>query len=304
MINELSQESKNRFPTYVNKWTKIGFDTTPLNKEVVTKDIHNMYKCGGLPPPKDIIFCNGPINAIITINMYMYLNEKPKATKKDVIKYVQKNCTNTSCGYGQHEAGWISFYDFFMNETDLKGLEIIQGLIDVTNSCGWYWAYDTICFVSEKPITCKVNDVNQLHCTDGPACAYNDGTKVFAYDGVIMDEETIMNPSSITTDSIDATENEEQKRIKIEIYGTSKYLHDIKASLVDMDMIKINPFDSGSDSIPRALIKDKNNNLYFVGTDGSTHRTYYMNVPNTVKTCIEAHNMISPVDESNCIASS
>jgi hypothetical protein len=71
-----------------------------------------------------------------------------------------------------------------------------------------------------------------------------------------------------------------------------------------MDTVKINPFDPNSESIPRALIRDKHNNVYFVGTDGSTHRTYYMNIPNTIKTCIEAHNSISPIDESNCIASS
>jgi hypothetical protein len=304
MITELNNNSINEFPNYVNKWTKIGYDNKPLNKESVIQSINKMYECGNLPHPKHIVFCNGPINAILTINMYMYKMENPNASKDDIIKYVNKNCIFTSCGFGQHDAGWLSYYDFFINETTLTGLESISGLIDVANTCGWYWAYSDICFVSEKPIICKTNDTNQLHCVDGPAIAYNDGTKIYAYDGVIMDEETIMNPKSITIDSIEKTESEEQKRIKIELYGTSNYLTDIQASIIDMDTVKINPFDPNSESIPRALIRDKHNNVYFVGTDGSTHRTYYMNIPNTIKTCIEAHNSISPIDESNCIASS
>jgi hypothetical protein len=182
-------------------------------------------------------------------------------------------------------------------------LDKIEGLCQVAKSCGWIWAYDTVCIVSAKPLVCLTNDNNQLHCTDGPAIEYGDGTAEYVYDGVIMDKETIMNPESITVDDIENTISEEQKRIKIQIYGTSKFLTDTKSEIVDMDMVKINPFDDQSDSIPRALIKDKNNNYYLVGTDGSTHRTYYMNVPQSIS-CAEAHNAISPLDESNCIASS
>ena len=304
MLTSLSQDKINLFPHYVQKWTRIGYDTSPINVERATAAINKMYECGGLKAPARIVFCKGPIEAILTLNMYMYKKENPKATKAEVFKHVKANCVYSTCGSGQHDAGWLSFYDFFRNETDLKDLDVIEGLIQVAKECGWYWAYDDICFVSHKPLVCKVNDNNQLHCPDGPAIQYGDGTEVYAYDGVIMDKETICNHASITVKGIADTDSEEQKRIKIEIYGTSRYLQDIKASVVDMDMVKINKFDPDSDAIPRALIKDAANNFYLVGTDGSTHRTYYMNVPNSVKTCQEAHNAIAPLDEDNCIARS
>ena len=304
MITKLSPETISRFPDYVEKWTKVGYDTTPLDHDAVRAAIAKMYTCGGLTPPEKVVFCTGPINAILVINMYMFLQENPKATKAQVIEYAKTKSVSTLCGYGQHSVDWMAFYDVFMNETDIKGLEIVEGLMDVAKTCGWYWSYKDICFVAEKPLVCKVNDVNQLHCVDGPAVAYTDGTKVFSYDGVIMDEKTIMDPKSITVDEINNTVSEEQKRIKIEIYGTSNYLQDIKANLVDMDMIKINPYDPDSVSIPRALIKDKDGNMFFVGTDGSTQRTYYMNVPKTVTTCVEAHNAIAPLPESDCVAAS
>lgn len=304
MIESLKPESINAFPNYVSKWTKIGLDTSPMDKQVVIADIHNLYKCGGLVAPERIIFANGPTEGALVVNMLLYKERNPSATEKRIKGSIKKEFSLQDCVFGQHEAGWLSFYDFFMSETDVKDLEKLDGILAVARSCGWVWCFDTVCVVSRKPVVCRVNDNNQLHCVDGPAVAYEDGTKVYAYDGVIMDEDTIIHPENITVDAINDTENEEQKRIKIEIYGTSKFLTDIKASIVDLDMIKINPYDSGSDSIPRALIKDKNGNYYLAGTDGSTHRTYYMNVPNTCKTCVEAHNAISPLNESLCIASS
>lgn len=304
MIESLKQESINAFPDYVNKWTKIGYDTTPLNKANVIAAVQNLYKCGGLVAPERIILAPGPTVGTLIVNMLLFKEANPNATEKEIKDSVKNNYALQDCVFGQHEVGWLSFYDFFKNETDLANLEKIDGLLDVARACGWVWAYDNVCVVAQKPLVCHVNDANQLHCTDGPAIAYEDGTMVFAYDGVIMEKDTIMHPEKITLEEINETGNEEQKRIKIEIYGTSKFLTDSKASIVDMDMIKINPYDTDSDSIPRALIKDKNNNFYLVGTDGSTHRTYYMNVPNTCKTCAEAHNAISPLDESLCIASS
>lgn len=304
MINELKASSIAAFPDYVIKWTKIGYDTKPLDKELVTASVNKMYERGGFPAPKKIHFASGPHEAQIMTNMLVYMEKNPGATKKAVIAHVKKNLDFIECGYGQHDVSWISFYDFFQNETDIEGIDIIDGLKSMALNCGWYWAFNDFCVVAEKPYVCKTNDNNQLHCPDGPAIAYNDGTKIFCYDGVIMEEKYIMDHSLITTDVIANEENEEKKRIFIEMYGVSKYLTDIKAAVVHMDMVKINEYDPESDSIPRALIKDQHNNMYLVGTDGSTHRTYYMNVPNTVTTCGEAHNAISPLDENNCIASS
>jgi hypothetical protein len=304
MIQKLTVEQINLFPHYVEKWTKHGYDTSPLDPVAVKSAIEKLYTCGGLKPPEKIVLCRGPIEAILTVNMYFFKKENPKATKKEIIAFAKKNSVFTSCGYGSFDASWVSFYDFFQNETDIGNLDIINGIKETTLACGWYWAYSDICFVSEKPYILKVNDVNMLHCEDGPALAYHDGTELYFYNGVMMDKETICNHASITPESINNTDNEEQKRIKIEIYGVNKYLEDIKADVIDMDMVKINSYDKDSDAIPRALIKDKDGNHYLVGTDGSTERTYYMNVPNTVKTCAAAHNAIAPLKESNCIASS
>jgi hypothetical protein len=304
MIESLSQDSINAMPDYVQKWAKIGYDTSPLDPELVTRSVNKMYECGDLPHPKKIVICKGPTEANLVVNMYLYKKDNPKATKKQIIEHVKKNITFHNCGYGQHDAGSMSYYDFFMQETDLKGLEKIQGLMDMAYNCGWYWAFDEICFVAEKLSALHVNDTNQLHNETGPAIEYRDGTKVYAVDGVVMDEETIMNRSSITVDSIENTESPEQKRIKIQLYGVSNYLNDIKAQIVDMDVIKVNPFDPNSETMPRAVIKDHKDNYFFVGTDGSTQRTYYMNVPNTIKTCVEAHNSISPLPEQFCIAAS
>jgi len=304
MIESLNNAQLSTMSDYVSKWTQIGYNTDPIDKIKATAAINNLYKCGKLEAPKTIVFCSGPLNAMLTLYMYMYKKDNPDATKKMVINYAKKNVAITTCGFGQHDVGWVSFYDFFKEQCDFKGLEILSGTYDVCNECGWYWAYNDICFVAEKPITLSVNDMNILHCEDGPACAYNDGTKIFAYEGVIVTEDIIMHPESITVASINSCDNEEVKRVMVIIYGVNRYIEDLGAKTIDIDMVTIDNTKSDSDAIPRALIRDKNGNQYFVGTDGSTERTYFMNVSREVNSCAEAHNSISPIDETNIIASS
>jgi hypothetical protein len=304
MIEQLSQDQINLFPEYVKKWTEIGFNADPINKEKATKAIHLMYEKGGLTPPQKIIFCTGPTQLVILQSMLKYKEENPQASKEDIISHANTIQEVSDCGYGQHDATWLSYYDYFDNECKLEGMQQAHGLMEVAKECGWYCAFDTICLVSEKPCILHVNDMNMLHCDNGPALAYNDGTEIYAYEGVIVNKDIIMTPNYITIDLIEKEESEEIKRVMIEIYGVSKYLTDIKAEVVDIDTIVINPFEESSESMPRALIKDVKGNKYFVGTDGSTHRTYYMHVPPEVETCADAHNAISPIDESDIIANS
>jgi hypothetical protein len=63
MITELTQEQKDLLSVYRDKWLKIGLDTTPLDKDKATKAIHKAYECGGLQPPKEIIFTESPLES-------------------------------------------------------------------------------------------------------------------------------------------------------------------------------------------------------------------------------------------------
>jgi hypothetical protein len=102
-----------------------------------------------------------------------------------------KACGNDSAqasGYGQHDAYWLAFYDYF---ADIEGLglvketERVSGLFDVAKAAGWFAPHARICWVSERPRVLALNDAGRLHAADGPALEYPDGWRLDAVNGTL-----------------------------------------------------------------------------------------------------------------------
>ena len=53
--------------------------------------------------------------------------------------------------------------------------------------------------------------------------------------------------------------------------------------------------------ILRCLIEDDEKRRFLVGSDGSTERVYYMEVNPECKTCKEAYDFLSNLDEKDCV---
>jgi uncharacterized protein DUF6745 len=205
-----------------------------------------------------------------------------------------------SC-YGQHDANWLAFYEYFKEVLDLKKqTEKLSGLLEIANHAGWFLPHEKICWISERPCVLMLDDLGQIHCENGPAIMYPDGWSIFATHGVRHEGWFVLNPELITTEKIAAESNIEIRRIMIDKMGHTKYLHETGAQVIDVDYIPIGAGIEGS--IMRALLKDKNELVYLCGHDGSTDRVYYMNVDSNSKTCMEAHKSICGFDESLIIA--
>jgi hypothetical protein len=66
MIERLSQRQIDRFPEFVEKWTRIGLSTAPIDRKAVETALAGMYGVASKPPPK-AIFCTSPFAASLTI---------------------------------------------------------------------------------------------------------------------------------------------------------------------------------------------------------------------------------------------
>jgi hypothetical protein len=77
--------------------------------------------------------------------------------------------------------------------------------------------------------------------------------------------------------------------------GPEKYFKQSGATLVHSD---------ATTCAPRALLRNKRNEQWLVGTDGGTGRVYFMPVPSNVKTCAEAHTAICGFDETKILGES
>jgi hypothetical protein len=127
--------------------------------------------------------------------------------------------------YGQHDAGWLSFYEFFHEAVGLtEQTKQLRGLWNLSRSAGWAIPHENICWVSERHNILMRDDRARLHSLSGPACAYPDGWAIYAVHGVRVPEWVVERPNEITIQKITTEKNAEVKRVMIERYGEDRYI--------------------------------------------------------------------------------
>ena len=120
---------------------------------------------------------------------------KSETISQQVWKIVENSIWNS--GYGQHDAHWLGFYDYFREVCGLeKETEKLKGLWQISKAAGWFFPRENVCFISERHNVLHRNSRGQLHCENGPALAYPDGFCIYALNGVRMQEHHITTPSS------------------------------------------------------------------------------------------------------------
>lgn len=204
--------------------------------------------------------------------------------------------------YGNHDAAWLSFYDFFYQEFDLECTHDLIPSFELAKNCGWWSAYGDVCFLQDRPSKIVMNEENVLHNENGPAIEYPDGSKVYCLEGMWFPEVVVMDPHLISLEMIDEESNSEKRRIMLERYGYERYFQKANCTVIDQDEVQVAINDERK--MPRMLVQTSFGDRYFIGTDGSTNRVYFMNVTEDVKTCVEAHVLISGLDEDKCLAQS
>ena len=129
-----------------------------------------------------------------------------------------------------------------------------------------------------------VDELQRLHCEDGPAIEFRDGFKIFALCGVPVPQEIIEYPGALTAKRIDEERNVELRRVLIERYGIPNYLRDTGAGVVHKSAagtlyLKQLPGDE-----PIAIVQVKNSTAE---ADGS-FKEYFLRVPPNLRTVQEA----------------
>jgi len=207
-----------------------------------------------------------------------------------------------------------SFYGIFSDmppfllsiRNNMKSVDdqrVADMLLTVYSETAWMIPYENVCVISEKPLKFHINERVEFSHEEERALEFKDGFGIYSINGVTIPDFIIEDASKITAKLIKKEQNLEIRRIMIDRMGISKYLDEVRAKVLDMDMIYV--FKAGDDrTMPRALMLDDEGNKYLVGTDGSTERVYYMRVPPMVMTCKEAHSVIAGFDESVIIANS
>lgn len=133
---------------------------------------------------------------------------------------------------GQHDASWLSFYDYFDQETDVTGCEKIQGLVALAQEANWALTYEEYIFISDRPDICKLDDEKQLHSELGPAVRYRDGFGIYAWHGTKIPEEWFTDKMP-TAAEILRIEDMEVRRCAGEMIGWIAILDELGSKEID-----------------------------------------------------------------------
>jgi hypothetical protein len=239
--------------------------------------------------------------------------------------HVQKRKSHLqSMLYGSHDAAWLSFYDFFYQEFDLECTHDLIPSFEIAKNCGWWSAYEEVAILQDRPTEIHITEDNILHREDGPCIVYGDGSEVYCLENFWFPKLVVMNPEQITPEMVRNESNAEKRRILLQRYGGAdvdngggylKFFEEVGAKVIDRDFVVVDPEEKTT--MPRCLVEcdfNGQSDLFLVGSDGSTERVYIMPVSNRdrvenrmggkITTCKQAHQLISGLDESKCVAQS
>lgn len=187
--------------------------------------------------------------------------------------------------FGQHEADWMSFYDYIRVALGLdEQTQKLAGLWQVSQSAGWWVPHEKICWISERHNVVNRNAEGRLHFENGPAIAYPDGWKIWAINGSIVDEQIVMQPHTQTIDQIHGEANGDIRSIRIERFGWPRYLRESNAHCVAVR-------DNEVEGTKEALYRSENGSRLLVTCP--TGRVFALGVPDEIADCQSAQNWLN-----------
>lgn len=159
----------------------------------------------------------------------------------------------------------------------------------LAKNCLCWLPFRDVCLLCERPVSLKMSDSpfqqQQLHCEDGPAIAFSDGTCFYCFNGVIVNEQIIMSPQTQSLVDIRNEMNADVKRIRIERFGWVRYLSRCHAYVIEHKRNDISQTEESLMQLYQMRV--------LVCACPSTARIYAMQVPKSCKTVDEAQHYLS-----------
>jgi hypothetical protein len=177
---------------------------------------------------------------------------------------------------GQHDAVWLCAFDTGAGTP-------LEGLAAVAREAGWWWPYENLAVISERPTALYRDEAGRLDRGDGPAVGYSDDFALYAWRGMPVPGEFIAELASLTADRIRGEENAELRRVMLEFYGYDRYLSESGAEPVQRDETGILwriPLTGDEDVVMVEVVNSTPE------PDG-TSRTYWLRVPPATRTARE-----------------
>lgn len=289
MIESLTDAQRAKFPAYVREWTDIGLCTDPADRPRAEKAVNSMYECGGIKPPKRIVWCASPLALVRKQEMSDAVAEKGLAAAVGATSRSVKAEPVGSCVYGQHDAGWLSFYAFMRNELGLtEQTQKLAGLNELAKSSGWALPFENTCYVSERHNVLKRDNAGRLHCLDGAAVEYPDGWGVYAVRGTRVPKEWVLGREKLDPSLALTEPNMDRRAAASLLIGWGRVLAALKPRLIDKDPSVDSDHGYAMGELLEIDLPDEPRQKFLRVTWGGGRRAV-LRVPPTMRTAREAN---------------
>lgn len=161
---------------------------------------------------------------------------------------------------------------------DKNKWQILQSL---ALDCGWFFPFENICLLCDRPLNFSVDNQQRLHGEGKPAVEFADGFKVYAHQGVILPETygKIL-PSEWRCEWLLSETNAELRRVLLQGIGYDRLCQELQVKTIDSwqeyDLLETN---SEVDIEPIYILKM---------TCPSTGRIHALRVPPNIQSAREA----------------
>lgn len=144
--------------------------------------------------------------------------------------YLQvKECLDWALGQREHLEE-LALLDALARLHDGRPFKAVDGVARVARSAGWWWPFEDVAVVCERPAVRALDREGRLHAEDGPALAYPAGFAAYFWHGRIVPRWAVLEP---TVARIAAEPNVEVRRCAIEAMGWARFTDEAELTLVD-----------------------------------------------------------------------
>ena len=253
---------------------------------------------------KDCSYACRHKSSVLTLDQQSILSDIFLNRAKEVIPKSTARNELSNAMFGQHEAGWLGFYEA-LRDFGIAECRKLTPMIEFAKCAAWTWAYDDVAIITDRPMAFHRDEIGRPHCETGPALAYRDGVVLYALHGVTVPRFVIEEPEKITNELIEKEPNAEVRRVMLERFGWSRYLMETNSEI--LDEIKEEDAEEATDirlarlyrcglrgaSLYRKTIPG-DEDLVMIKLINSTPepdgslKPYLLRVPPTTKNCLEA----------------
>jgi len=271
----LTAEQLKQVEEWREKYLAVGRQTGPCDREAAEGYIKEAYQERGLEPPKQIIWVPSVMAGCTEAARLANNGQEPTAAQ--IREQVSQAC------YGQHDVYWLSYYAFARDVLGLTSEANPTPQLKVAEHVCWWWPFENICVVSERPTKLCIDDEGRLHCEDGKALEFSDGWGFSSWHGTRIPDEWVTTDKNELDPALALTWPQiEQRRCAAEIIGWGKVLERVKYKVIDN-----NP-DPHVGMLISVDLPDAPDSRFLKALCG-TGRTIALPVPNNMTTAEEAN---------------